>query len=57
MKSGSMEVEMLIKREDMICSVQALVILVLRSEANTHCVSLQREDLGEVILEACVSSS
>ena len=52
MKSGSMEVEMLIKREDMICSVQALVILVLRSEANTHCVSLQREDLGEVILEA-----
>ena len=47
---GSMEVEMLIKRVDMICSVQALVILVLRSEANT--VFLQREDLGEVILGA-----
>ena len=50
MKLGSMEVEMLIKREALICSVQVLVVLVLRSEANT--VFLQREDLGVVILEA-----
>ena len=50
MKLGSMEVKMLIKREALICSVQDLVILVLRSEANTHCVSAEERlwggDLG-----------
>ena len=46
MKLGSMEVEMLIKREDMICSVQALVILVLRSEANIHYVSAEGRPWG-----------